>query len=102
MLATGRFTACEFSPSRLDIALHVRGGDREQSSRHAKTLYFELLEGFMETVTAAASRQEQPQPMFHVFSEVALPCPSTEDGCFPEFFRWPIEQHQVRRFGIYI
>ncbi|CAM9646251.1 unnamed protein product [Scytosiphon promiscuus] len=95
---------CEFAPSRPNIGIHVRLGDRDghQSSmestngepvNHKK--YFDKLEGFMDTVSAAALRQGGALPVFHIFSETSEPCPSVETGAFSEFLRWPVEFDQV-------
>ena len=36
-------------------------------------------------------------PLFHIFSETLIPCPSGETGLFDEFPTWPVELDQVRR-----
>lgn len=50
----------------------------------------------MDTVSAAALRQREVLPVFHIFSETLEPCPSTETGAFDEFLRWPVDTDEVR------
>ena len=85
---------CAFSPSTLDVAIHVRLGDRKESLDD--DAYFDYLEDFMGNVTSAVLARGHDRPVFHIFSETSSPCPSTEDGKFPEFTRWPVEMNQVR------
>lgn len=57
--------------------------------------YIELLENFMDTVSAVVVEQGQEAPTFHIFSETQEPCPPTETGAFLEFPAWPVERDQV-------
>lgn len=96
---------CNFSPSRTNIAIHVRLGDRDgdqglttsaqdAATKHAR--YYDMLEEFMATVSAAVIREGEALPVFHIFSETSEPCPSKDTGAFEEFLRWPVETEQVR------
>ncbi|CAB1105518.1 unnamed protein product [Ectocarpus sp. CCAP 1310/34] len=38
----------------------------------------------------------QRTPLFHIFSETELPCPSLEDGVFPEFPEWAVAPDEIR------
>lgn len=42
----------------------------------------------------------QPPPLFHVFSEVQVPCPDSETALFQEFPTWPVELDQVWRHTV--
>lgn len=85
---------CAYSPSSLNFAIHVRMGDRRQF-QGANMEYFELLEMFMDKVTAGVVGSGQPPPLFHVFSEVQVPCPDSETALFQEFPTWPVELDQI-------
>ncbi|CAM9977081.1 unnamed protein product [Scytosiphon promiscuus] len=93
---------CTFAPSRANIAIHVRLGDRDRNARRSKSqgptthdAYFDKLEEFMDVVSAAVARQGEAPPVFHVFSETSQPCPSAETAAFDEFRRWPVEPGQI-------
>lgn len=98
-MAAGRYDSepeCQFSPSRVDVAIHVRLGDRvAEDDGNSLDTYFDLLEDFMTTVSSALSRMGQEPPFFHIFSEVVSPCPSSDGGYFEEFPRWPVNEDQV-------
>ncbi|CAN0144776.1 unnamed protein product [Scytosiphon promiscuus] len=96
---------CNFAASGPNIAIHVRLGDRDGHQSLTKLEkgepvnhndYFDKLEDFMDTVSAAALQQGGALPVFHIFSETAEPCPSTETGAFDEFLRWPVQIDQVK------
>ncbi|CAN0186399.1 unnamed protein product [Scytosiphon promiscuus] len=95
---------CSFRSSQVNVAMHVRLGDRDghqtrRGSRHDKTHihddYYDRLEEFMSKVTAVFTRQGEAPPVFHIFSETAEPCPSSETAAFDEFLRWPVEPTQI-------
>ena len=58
--------------------------------------YFELLDLLMDTVSQEVLQKGLNPPLFHVFSETVIPCPSEETGLFDEFPIWPVELDQVR------
>lgn len=58
--------------------------------------YFRLLDVFMDTVSQEVMAMGLEAPLFHVFSETLIPCPSEESGLFDEFPTWPIELDEVR------
>lgn len=68
-------------------------GDRRDILGESKE-YFVLLELFMDTVSEEVVRKGLDPPLFHVFSETLMPCPSEDTGLFEEFPTWPV--HQVR------
>eukprot|EP00904_Undaria_pinnatifida_P013664 jgi/Undpi1/9428/HiC_scaffold_27.g11885.m1 len=82
---------CDFHPDRLNFAIHVRMGDRRAILGESGQ-YFLLLERFMGTVSAEVVRRGLEPPLFHVFSETLLPCPSEDTGLFDEFPSWPVHQ----------
>lgn len=69
-------------------------GDR-RASLGASVEYFNLLELFMDTVSKEVVRKGLKPPLFHVFSETLIPCPTEDTGGFDEFPSWPV--HQVWR-----
>lgn len=75
--------------------MHVRLGDRAVGGQEPNEEYFDLLEHFMNTVESSVSRQGG-NTVFHIFSETREPCPSSHNGVFEEFTRWPVDLHQVR------
>lgn len=77
------------------MAIHVRLGDRDAGDGSTLKNYFDMLEDFMATVTSTLSRLGQEPPMFHIFSEVVSPCPSSDGGYFEEFPHWPVHEDQV-------
>lgn len=89
---------CGFDETRLNVAIHVRMGDRRAYENSTAADYFKLLEQFMETVTeeVVVGKGLSP-PVFHVFSETVEPCPAAEAGAFEEFPAWPVEDDQVRK-----
>ncbi|CAM9920162.1 unnamed protein product, partial [Hapterophycus canaliculatus] len=87
---------CEYEPSGLNFALHVRMGDR-RDIEPATPKYFSMLEDFMDTVTQEVARKGHAAPTFHVFSEALYPCPSPGNGTFDEFPTWPVERDEVSR-----
>ena len=58
--------------------------------------YFQLLDRFMITVSLEVVGKGLESPLFHIFSETLVPCPSEETGLFDEFPTWPVELDQVR------
>lgn len=86
---------CNYSPSQIDVAIHVRLGDRDMRDKKPSEQYFDLLEDFMDTISARVSNSGPTLPMFHIFSETKTPCPSTKNGAFEEFSRWPVDLDQV-------
>lgn len=84
---------CAYDPARLNFAIHVRMGDRPIQGEEGLD-YFHLLELFMDTVSKEVVRKGLEPPLFHVFSETLIPCPSQDTGLFHEFPTWPV--HQVR------
>lgn len=74
--------------------MHVRMGDRRGFLGESLE-YFHLLEVFMDTVTKEVVGKGLEPPLFHVFSETLVPCPTEETGLFDEFPTWPV--HQVRK-----
>ena len=87
---------CAFTGDRLHFAAHVRMGDR-RAFQQSGANYFELLESIMGTVTAEVVAKGLPEPMFHVFSETVVPCPSGLGGTFEEFPVWPVGVDKVRK-----
>lgn len=87
---------CAYGSSGLDFAIHVRLGDRAHMMNEENDNYFRLLEGFMEVVTGRVLARGYDAPVFHVFSETSLPCPTSGNGTFMEFPHWPVEIDQVR------
>lgn len=83
------------SPRELNFAIHVRLGDRAAKLNKSIDDYLGYLNVFMYILTAAVTDRGLDQPIFHVFSETALPCPSEENRTFPEFPLWPVEEYQV-------
>eukprot|EP00904_Undaria_pinnatifida_P012050 jgi/Undpi1/7976/HiC_scaffold_24.g10448.m1 len=85
---------CAFARDRLNFSVHVRMGDRR--AFQAGTLeYFNLLEAFMGTVSSEVVNKGLEPPLFHVFSETLMPCPSSETGLFDEFPWWPVVRDQI-------
>lgn len=89
---------CSYGSSELNFALHLRMGDRREIEQ-VTFEYFEYLDDFMDTVTQAVLDKGRDAPMFHVFSEALMPCPSTVNGTFAEFPLWPVEMDQVPKFS---
>ena len=85
---------CGFDPTRLNIAVHVRMGDRRAGSEN-ELVYFNQLEEFIATVTDVVVEQGLQPPLFRIFTETTLPCPDPETGLFEEFPLWPVELDQV-------
>lgn len=85
---------CGYSTNRLNIALHVRMGDRRELQATLPE-YFRLLELFMDTVSTEVVGMGLEPPLFHVFSETLMPCPSADTGRFDEFPAWPLMLAQV-------
>ena len=59
--------------------------------------YFALLDLFMTTVSQQVVGKGLVPPLFHIFSETLVPCPSGETGLFDEFPVWPVELDQVSK-----
>ena len=57
--------------------------------------YVQLLDLFMLTVSQEVVAKGLASPLFHVFSEALVPCPSEATGLFDEFPTWPVELDQV-------
>lgn len=86
---------CAFGEDRLNFAVHVRMGDRREWQDGSEE-YFQLLELIMGAITAEVADRGLQAPLFHVFSETLVPCPSGEAGLFDEFPTWPVGVDQVR------
>lgn len=69
-------------------------GDR-RAFQEGTLEYFNLLEAFMDAVTTEVVKKGLEPPLFHVFSETLMPCPSSATGLFDEFQWWPVELDQV-------
>ena len=54
--------------------------------------YFSYLEKFMDTVSKEVIGRGLQPPLFHIFSETLVPCPSEDAGIFDEFPTWPVHQ----------
>lgn len=85
---------CAYSQGRLHFAVHVRMGDRREFQA-VNVEYFELLEVIMNTISVEVLSRGLQTPLFHVFSETLVPCPSKETGLFDEFPTWPVGVDQV-------
>ena len=70
-------------------------GDRTSIQGDPHSSYFDRLHDFMDVVTEAVVAKGLFAPMFHIFTETKLPCPSGETGVFPEFPAWPVEVDEV-------
>ena len=86
---------CAYAPDRLNFALHVRMGDR-RAFQEGTLEYFALLEQFMDTVSTEVTKKGLDPPLFHIFSETIIPCPSSDTGLFDEFPTWPVALDEVR------
>ena len=86
---------CVFTEGALNFAVHVRMGDR-RAFQTAENDYFERLENVMNTISTEVVGRGLPEPMFHVFSEAELPCPSGQPSAFDEFPTWHIGAEEVR------
>lgn len=69
-------------------------GDRREF-QDGNLEYFQLLELVMSTIEAEVVDKGLPKPLFHIFSETLVPCPSGETGLFDEFPTWPVDVDQV-------
>lgn len=69
-------------------------GDR-RAFQQGSSQYFQHLESFMDVVSTEVVEMGLEPPVFHVFSETVLPCPSPHAGLFDEFSTWPVELDQV-------
>lgn len=58
--------------------------------------YFRLLDVFMNTFSEEVVGMGLKTPLFHIFSETLLQCPSLETALFDEFPTWPVQRDQVR------
>ncbi|CAM9177227.1 unnamed protein product, partial [Hapterophycus canaliculatus] len=85
---------CLFDEGREHFAVHVRMGDR-RAFYDGNPEYFALLETIMSTITEELRNKGLRDPLFHVFSETLIPCPSEATGLFEEFPAWPVELDQV-------
>ena len=86
---------CDFTEGRLHFAAHVRMGDR-RAFQPADREYFERLENIMDKISVEVVSKGLPEPMFHVFSETEVPCPSGQPSAFDEFPMWHISAEEVR------
>lgn len=75
--------------------MHLRLGDRSKLIEEDFNEYVALLEAFMDKVTKSLVSRGHDKPVFHVFSETSLPCPSSGSGIFDELPTWPVEIDQV-------
>eukprot|EP00904_Undaria_pinnatifida_P013653 jgi/Undpi1/9418/HiC_scaffold_27.g11875.m1 len=85
---------CAYDSARLNVAIHVRMGDRREF-QDGSLDYFALLDLFMATVSQQVVGKGLVPPLFHIFSETLVPCPSGETGLFDEFPVWPVELDQI-------
>lgn len=85
---------CLFDEGREHFAVHVRMGDR-RAFYDGNPEYFVLLETMMDTITEELRWKGSSDPLFHVFSETLIPCPSEATGLFEEFPTWPVKLDQV-------
>lgn len=74
--------------------MHVRMGDR-RTFQDGSLDYFRHLEVFMHTVRQEVVGMGLETPLFHIFSETLVSCPSEETGLFDEFPTWPVKLDQV-------
>lgn len=68
-------------------------GDRREY-QDGSLEYLLLLDAFMDSFSRQVVEMGLETPLFHIFSETLLPCPS-EDGFFDEFPTWPVKLDQV-------
>ena len=87
---------CGYKPTQMNFAMHVRMGDRRAIQGGLDNDYFTYLHRFMDDVTEAVVSKGLEPPMFHVYTQTLLPCPSRDTGLFVEFPLWPVEMDQVR------
>ncbi|CAM9532516.1 unnamed protein product, partial [Laminaria digitata] len=85
---------CAFVSTRLNVAMHVRMGDR-RAFQDGSLDYFGHLEVFMDKVRQEVVGMGLETPLFHIFSETLVPCPSEETGLFDEFPIWPVKLDQI-------
>lgn len=85
---------CEYSDTRLNVAIHVRMGDRREF-QDGSLGYFQLLDLLMDKFSLEVVGKGLEQPLFHIFSETVIPCPPEHTGLFEEFPTWPVELDQV-------
>lgn len=71
-------------------------GDRREF-QDGNEEYFQLLELIMTTMSVEVVDKGLQKPLFHVFSETLVPCPSENTGLFDEFPTWPVGVDQVRK-----
>lgn len=71
-------------------------GDR-RAFQDGSDEYFEMLEDMTDVISTEVVGKGLPEPLFHVFSETLMPCPSEETGLFEEFPTWPLGTEEVRR-----
>lgn len=57
--------------------------------------YFKRLEELMETITSTVLESGLAVPLFHVFTETLMPCPSSETGTFDEMPQWHVNKEEV-------
>lgn len=68
-------------------------GDRREY-QDGSLEYLLLLDAFMDTFSKQVVEMGLETPLFHIFSETLLPCPS-KNGSFDEFPAWPVNVDQV-------
>lgn len=89
---------CLYDEGRLHFALHVRLGDRISAAAR-NPHYIDHLEALMELISLAVARKGLSPPLFHVFTQTFMPCPSQDSALFDEFPSWPMENDQVWMLG---
>lgn len=85
---------CLYDEGRLHFALHVRLGDRISAAARNPD-YIHHLEALMDLISLAVQEKGLASPLFHVFTQTFMPCPSEETALFDEFPSWPLEVDQV-------
>lgn len=83
-----------YDSRRLHFAVHVRLGDRSEFARRNPG-HVERLEGVMATISQQVELKGLAPPLFHVFTETRLSCPSKQTGLFNEFPEWRVAADQV-------
>lgn len=109
-MLNGRYEppTCPYSKDRLDFAIHVRLGDRalgrggEKGAVAIPEPYEGHLSQLMDTIAEEMASYQPLLPMFHIFTETEHPCPSGDNGTFPEFPNWPVEPDQVSQWCRFI
>ena len=75
--------------------MHIRLGDRAKIARDVLKSERDHIIQLINVIAQEAEALDQLTPLFHIYSETELPCPSLEDGVFPEFPEWAIAPNEV-------